>query len=70
MNLTLREEEVLALVATGLRNKDIGETLGIATDTVKNHLANIYRKHPGRSRMQLALDYAISVYRRHEEVSA
>jgi len=42
--LTEREVEVLRLVAQGLTNKAIGQTLGISDRTVQGHLANIYGK--------------------------
>lgn len=42
--LTSRETEVLRLVATGLTNKAIGQTLAISDRTVQGHLANIYGK--------------------------
>src|SRR5229473_2456002 len=42
--LSGREVEVLALVAAGNRNRDIGEQLCIAEETVKVHLRNIREK--------------------------
>jgi DNA-binding NarL/FixJ family response regulator len=42
--LTLREREVLGLVAGGKRSKDISATLGIAENVVKNHLKNVLEK--------------------------
>jgi DNA-binding NarL/FixJ family response regulator len=41
--LSLREREVLTLVAGGLANKQIARALGISDRTVKTHLANIFR---------------------------
>ncbi|MBK9723892.1 MAG: response regulator transcription factor [Candidatus Lutibacillus vidarii] len=41
--LSLREREVLSLVAGGLANKQIARALGISDRTVKTHLANIFR---------------------------
>ncbi len=43
-DLTAREMEVLRLVARGLSNKEIGESLGLAENTVKVHLGNILAK--------------------------
>ena len=40
--LTPREQEVAALVAKGLKNREIGEALNIATGTVKIHLMHIF----------------------------
>lgn len=42
--LTAREREVMALVVTGMLNKQIADRLGIAEITVKVHLQSIYRK--------------------------
>lgn len=42
--LTAREVEVLALVARGLGNKEIGDQLGTAAGTVKIHVQNILSK--------------------------
>jgi DNA-binding NarL/FixJ family response regulator len=42
--LTRREREALALLAQGLTNKEIAETLVITTNTVKRHLKAIFEK--------------------------
>ena len=42
--LSLREQELIGLVAKGFMNKEIAEQLNISTVTVKSHLTNIYRK--------------------------
>jgi DNA-binding CsgD family transcriptional regulator len=42
--LSAREAEVLALVARGLTNRQIGEELGISEKTVTNHLTHIFTK--------------------------
>ena len=42
-NLTVRQAEVLALLATGLSNKQIAAELYLSTATVERHLATIYR---------------------------
>lgn len=42
--LTLREIQVLELLATGNRNKEIAAHLGISTDTVSAHIKSIFAK--------------------------
>ena len=53
--LTLREREVAAAVARGLRNKQIADELGISAETVKRHLASIYSKLAVSGRLALAV---------------
>jgi DNA-binding NarL/FixJ family response regulator len=50
--LTDREVEVLRLIAEGDRNRDIGEHLGIAEDTVKVHVKRIMDKLGAKDRTQ------------------
>jgi DNA-binding NarL/FixJ family response regulator len=42
--LTKREREVLVLVAQGLSNKEIAQSLVITNNTVKRHLKSIFEK--------------------------
>jgi DNA-binding NarL/FixJ family response regulator len=42
--LSLREWQVLELVAEGMRNKEIAAALGISVDTVGMHVKNVYTK--------------------------
>jgi DNA-binding CsgD family transcriptional regulator len=42
--LTSREEDVLKLIAEGLRNQEIAEQLFISINTVQHHVRNILRK--------------------------
>ncbi|MGB5061570.1 MAG: response regulator transcription factor, partial [Candidatus Promineifilaceae bacterium] len=53
--LSEREQEILALVATGASNKEIAGELFIAEGTVKNHVTNILGKLGVRDRTQAAL---------------
>ncbi len=50
--LTERELEILNLIAAGLSNKAIAETLFITVGTVKRHSMNIYGKLGVNSRTQ------------------
>lgn len=52
--LSPRELEVLALVAEGYSNKEIGERLFVTEQTVKFHLANVFRKLGARNRTEAA----------------
>ncbi len=54
-NLTDREKEVLTLLAQGLTNKDIAQTLILSVRTVEAHLRNIYGKLQVASRTEAAL---------------
>ena len=53
--LTPRELEIVRMVATGLRNKQIGEALSISEGTVKIHLHSIYGKLGVSGRVELML---------------
>ena len=50
--LTLREQEVLELLAAGLTNREIAEDLVISPETVKKHTGNIYGKLGASNRTQ------------------
>jgi two-component system nitrate/nitrite response regulator NarL len=51
--LTGREAEVAALVAEGLRNREISERLNLSAHTVKNYLYRVYEKLGISSRVEL-----------------
>jgi LuxR family maltose regulon positive regulatory protein len=59
-SLTERELEVLQLLSQGLSNREIGEQLFLALDTVKGHNRNIYGKLGVKNRTQ-AINKAISL---------
>lgn len=53
--LTPREGQVIELVATGLRNKEIAQRLEITLPTVKNHVHNILEKLQAKSRREATI---------------
>jgi predicted ATPase/DNA-binding NarL/FixJ family response regulator/DNA-binding XRE family transcriptional regulator len=53
-DLTVRQAEVLGLLATGLSNKQIAATLFLSPATVERHLATIYRNLGLTSRVEAA----------------
>jgi DNA-binding CsgD family transcriptional regulator len=52
--LTGAESRIAALVAEGMKNREIGQTLFMSVGTVEAHLTRIYRKLGIRSRSELA----------------
>jgi DNA-binding NarL/FixJ family response regulator len=57
-DLSRREMEVLALLAQGLSNKEIGEQLNLSEITVRNYLTTIMEKLHLHNRVELAV-YAV-----------
>jgi DNA-binding CsgD family transcriptional regulator len=57
VGLTAREREVVACLASGATDHQIGRRLGISGRTVGKHLENVYRKLdlPGRAVLVAAL---------------
>jgi ATP/maltotriose-dependent transcriptional regulator MalT len=53
--LTLREREVLTLLAAGLSNDDIARRLVITPSTTKAHVRHIFKKLGVRNRLQAVL---------------
>jgi len=53
--LTEREAEIVSLIAEGKSNKDIAIELGMAEQTVKNHITKIFLKLGVRNRTEAAL---------------
>jgi DNA-binding CsgD family transcriptional regulator len=55
VQLTKRERQVLALVARGQTNRQIGALLGIAPSTVKTYLGWIFAKTGAANRTEAAV---------------
>ncbi|GMU29844.1 MAG: hypothetical protein AMXMBFR19_01840 [Chthonomonadaceae bacterium] len=53
--LSDREQEILDLIAEGMRNKEIANKLCIAEKTVKNHVSNILKALHVNSRTEAAM---------------
>jgi DNA-binding NarL/FixJ family response regulator len=60
--LTRKEEQVVNMVAEGLRNREISKALGVSAHTVKNHLFHIYEKLGISNRVELILYFASKRY--------
>ncbi len=54
-DLTLRERQVLALIAAGHSNATIGDSLGLAEATVKKYVSGVLAKLGAQNRVQAAL---------------
>ncbi len=54
-SLTDREREVIALIAEGLKNKQIAERLFISPTTVTHHLSSVYSKLGVSDRLELVI---------------
>lgn len=52
--LTLRERQILKLVAEGKRNRDIAELLSISLKTVETHRLNLMRKLDAHNAAELS----------------
>ena len=53
--LTPRELELMSLVVSGLRNREVAAQLGISEGTAKLHLYNVYKKLGVANRVELVL---------------
>ena len=53
--LTIREEQILALLSEGLSNREIGEKLDLSEKTIKHYMTNIFQKLHVRNRVEAAL---------------
>ena len=52
-NLTIRENEILNLVGSGLNNKEISQKLFITENTVKKHVSSIFTKLGFKNRKEV-----------------
>jgi DNA-binding CsgD family transcriptional regulator len=55
LGITRRELEILELVARGLSNREIGETLFVSENTVKTHCSRAFDKLGARRRTEAVL---------------
>jgi DNA-binding NarL/FixJ family response regulator len=53
--ITVREREVLALIATGMSNAEIAERLAISPATAKTHVGHLLTKLSARDRVHLVI---------------
>lgn len=61
--LSLREQQVLQLVAEGLTNFEIGQKLIVAEETVKSHIRKVLNKTGAKTRAQ-----AVAIAMRRKEI--
>lgn len=52
-SITFREKEIIQMLAKGLRNKEIADSLFLAEGTVKKHIYNIYQKWEVKNRIAM-----------------
>lgn len=55
--LSKREHQVVRLVARGLKNREIGKTLGITEHVAKNYMRSVLDKLGMSNRVEVALWY-------------
>jgi DNA-binding NarL/FixJ family response regulator len=55
--LTIREEQILELLAKGYLSKEIAHQLSVSVETVNSHLKHIYEKLHVRSRTEAVIKY-------------
>jgi two-component system nitrate/nitrite response regulator NarL len=58
-DLTSREEEILALVARGMSNKEVAQSFKCTERTIKYHMTNIMQKLNVRNRVQAVLKFQL-----------
>ena len=68
LRLSVREEEILQLIGTGLSNKQVARHLGISQSTVSTHLERLYKRNGLHTRAEaVALRTSLQ---RHAEVAS
>lgn len=55
--LTAREKEIIQMIVSGKRNKEIADTLFVELSTIKSHVNNIYKKVEVQTRRELIKKY-------------
>jgi DNA-binding NarL/FixJ family response regulator len=60
-NISQREQQVLALLASGFIYREIGEQLGIGVETVRSHIRSICQKMQVRNRVEAVAKHAARV---------
>ena len=55
LGISEKEEEVIALVAKGLNNKEIGQAMFLSEGTIRNYISGVLEKLQLRDRTQLAI---------------
>jgi DNA-binding CsgD family transcriptional regulator len=64
LHLSMREREVLQLIADGLGNREIAQQLFLSQETVKTHVSNVRTKLRARSR-----SHAVAIALRRDLIS-
>jgi len=52
IRVTRRQAEILALIATGLSDKEVAQRLGLTHGTIRTHLKRLFRRYKLHSRME------------------
>jgi len=53
--LTLREIEILRLIAEGLTNREIAQRLCLSENTIKTYIQNLYQKLDAHNRIEAVM---------------
>ncbi len=55
IRVTRRQAEILALIETGMSDKEVAQRLGVSHGTIRTHLKRLFRKHQLHSRTEAVL---------------